>query len=412
MNSQLAIIVLLVILVVLIAVNIWLYRHYRRNIKKVTFLFDAIDNGDFSFSFPTEKRFKEDKILHQSLNRIKLFLQHTREEQMDREKYYEQILNAVDTGILVVDSHDNILQHNQAALRLLDTDVLTHMNQVKGKLKDEHLAKHETQAMLKDKHVRIIALSDVSHELSNQEVDSWIKLIRVLTHEIMNTITPVTSLSETLLTRVTEDKDLKQGLETIHKTGTELLAFVNNYRRFTHVPQPQPALFYVEPFLERMALLCNHEVEIEVSPKDLLVYADESLLSHVVTNLLKNAVEAFNGQEKLSAERNKQDGNEQGRNKQECRSADLQSAASKKAFIHLQAYANAQESIIIDVSNNAGLIPEDVASHIFIPFFTTKPEGSGIGLSLSRQIMRVSGGSLSLHQDKAQGITTFRILIP
>ena len=381
MNSQLAIIVLLVILVILVAVNIWLYRHYRRNIKKVTFLFDAIDNGDFSFNFPTEKGFKEDKILHQSLNRIKLFLQHTREEQMEREKYYEQILNAVDTGILVVDSHDNILQHNQAALRLLDTDVLTHMNQVKGKLKDEHLAKHETQAMLKDKHVRIIALSDVSHELSNQEVDSWIKLIRVLTHEIMNTITPVTSLSETLLTRVTEDKDLKQGLETIHKTGTELLAFVNNYRRFTHVPQPQPALFYVEPFLERMALLCNHEVEISVSPKDLFVYAYESLLSHVVTNLLKNAVEAFKEKGKLS-------------------------------FIRLQAYTNAQESIIIDVSNNAGLIPEDVASHIFIPFFTTKPEGSGIGLSLSRQIMRVSGGSLSLHQDKEQGITTFRIIIP
>ena len=374
-------VIIIVLLLVAVVGYIRLYRHYRRNIKKVTFLFDAIDNGDFSFSFPTEKRFKEDKILHQSLNRIKLFLQHTREEQMEREKYYEQILNAVDTGILVVDSHDNILQHNQAALRLLDTDVLTHMNQVKGKLKNEHLAKHETQAMLKDKHVRIIALSDVSHELSNQEVDSWIKLIRVLTHEIMNTITPVTSLSETLLTRVTEDKDLKQGLETIHKTGTELLAFVNNYRRFTHVPQPQPALFYVEPFLERMALLCNHEVEIEVSPKDLLVYADESLLSHVVTNLLKNAVEAFKEKGKLS-------------------------------FIRLQAYANAQESIIIDVSNNAGLIPEDVASHIFIPFFTTKPEGSGIGLSLSRQIMRVSGGSLSLHQDKAQGITTFRIIIP
>lgn len=405
-------IIIIVLLLVAVVGYIRLYRHYRRNIKKVTFLFDAIDNGDFSFSFPTEKRFKEDNILHQSLNRIKLFLQHTREEQMDREKYYEQILNAVDTGILVVDSHDNILQHNQAALRLLDTDVLTHMNQVKGKLKDEHLAKHETQAMLKDKHVRIIALSDVSHELSNQKVDSWIKLIRVLTHEIMNTITPVTSLSETLLTRVTEDKDLKQGLETIHKTGTELLAFVNNYRRFTHVPQPQPALFYVEPFLERMALLCNHEVEIKVSPKDLLVYTDESLLSHVVTNLLKNAVEAFKEKGKLSAERNKQDGNNQGRNKQECRSADLQSAASKKAFIRLQAYANAQESIIIDVSNNAGLIPEDVASHIFIPFFTTKPEGSGIGLSLSRQIMRVSGGSLSLHQDKAQGITTFRIIIP
>ena len=390
-------VIIIVLLLVAVVGYVRLYRHYRRNIKKVSFLFDAIDNGDFSFNFPTEKGNKEDKILHKSLNRIKLFLQHTREEQMEREKYYEQILNAVDTGIMVVDSHDNILQHNQAALRLLDTDVLTHMNQVKGKLKDEHLAKHETQAMLKDKHVRIIALSDVSHELSNQEVDSWIKLIRVLTHEIMNTITPVTSLSETLLKELNseelyaaksssaEQAKLKQGLETIHKTGTELLAFVNNYRRFTHVPQPQPALFYVEPFLERMAMLCNHEVEIEVAPKDLLAYADESLISHVVTNLLKNAVEAFNG---------------------------LQYEPTTKASIRLHAYTNEQEAIIIDVSNNAGLIPDDVASHIFIPFFTTKPEGSGIGLSLSRQIMRVSGGSLSLHQDKVQGITTFRIIIP
>ena len=390
-------VIIIVLLLVAVVGYVRLYRHYRRNIKKVRFLFDAIDNGDFSFYFPTEKGNKEDKILHQSLNRIKLFLQHTREEQMKREKYYEQILNAVDTGIMVVDSHDNILQHNQAALRLLDTDVLTHMNQVKGKLKDEHLAKHETQAMLKDKHVRIIALSDVSHELSNQEVDSWIKLIRVLTHEIMNTITPVTSLSETLLKELgseelyaaksssAEQAKLKQGLETIHKTGTELLAFVNNYRRFTHVPQPQPTLFYVEPFLERMAMLCNHEVEIETAPKDLLAYADESLISHVVTNLLKNAVEAFNG---------------------------LQSEPKTKASIRLHAYTNEQEAVIIDVSNNAGLIPDDIASHIFIPFFTTKPEGSGIGLSLSRQIMRVSGGSLSLHQDKAQGITTFRIVIP
>lgn len=390
-------VIIIVLLLVAVVGYVRLYRHYRRNIKKVRFLFDAIDNGDFSFNFPTEKRNKEDNILHQSLNRIKFFLQHTREEQMEREKYYEQILNAVDTGIMVVDSHDNILQHNQAALRLLDTDVLTHMNQVKGKLKDEHLAKHETQAMLKDKHVRIIALSDVSHELSNQEVDSWIKLIRVLTHEIMNTITPVTSLSETLLKELNNEKQnaaepqpaeqakLKQGLETIHKTGTELLAFVNNYRRFTHVPQPQPALFYVEPFLERMAMLCNHEVEIEVTPKDLLAYADESLISHVVTNLLKNAVEAFN---------------------------DLRYEPTTNAFIRLNAYTNEQDSVVIDVSNNASIIPDDVASHIFIPFFTTKSEGSGIGLSLSRQIMRVSGGSLLLRQDKAQGITTFRIIIP
>lgn len=402
MDVKLVIIVLL--LVVSVAGYIRLYRHYRRNIKKVIFLFDAIDNVDFSFNFPMQGVSKNDRILHQSLNRIKAFLQHTREEQMEREKYYEKILNMVDAGIMVVDSHDNVLQHNQAALRLLDTDVLTHLNQVREKLKDEHLSKHETATMIKDKPVRIIAISDVSHELSNQEIDSWIKLIRVLTHEIMNTITPVTSLSETLLKELEEDmhwegrfatcpnfpkeKDLRIGLETIHKTGTELLSFVNNYRRFTHVPQPQPSLFYVEPFLNRMAMLCNHEVSIEVSPKDLIVYADESLIAHVVTNLLKNAVEAIKEKESTEV------------------------SEDKHAFIRIKAYANEQEAIVIDVTNNAGIIPDDIAAHIFIPFFTTKKEGSGIGLSLSRQIMRVSGGTLSLHQDKEENTTTFRIVIP
>lgn len=395
MDVKLVIIVLL--LVVSVAGYIRLYRHYRRNIKKVIFLFDAIDNVDFSFNFPMQGVSKNDRILHQSLNRIKAFLQHTREEQMEREKYYEKILNIVDAGIMVVDSHDNVLQHNQAALRLLDTDVLTHLNQVREKLKDEHLSKHETATMIKDKPVRIIAISDVSHELSNQEIDSWIKLIRVLTHEIMNTITPVTSLSETLLKELEESESLRIGLETIHKTGTELLSFVNNYRRFTHVPQPQPSLLYVEPFLQRMALLCNHEVSIEVAPKDLIVYADESLIAHVVTNLLKNATEAIKEHsENFSTGTDKS---------KDCTFA-------QNPYIQIKAYANEQEAIIIDVINNAGLIPDDIAAHIFIPFFTTKKEGSGIGLSLSRQIMRVSVGTLSLHQDKEENTTTFRIIIP
>lgn len=403
MDVKLVIIVLL--LVVSVAGYIRLFRHYRRNIKKVIFLFDAIDNVDFSFNFPMQGVSKNDRILHQSLNRIKAFLQHTREEQMEREKYYEKILNMVDAGIMVVDSHDNVLQHNQAALRLLDTDVLTHLNQVKTKLKDEHLSKHETATMIKDKPVRIIAISDVSHELSNQEIDSWIKLIRVLTHEIMNTITPVTSLSETLLKELgeKEENDLRIGLETIHKTGTELLSFVNNYRRFTHVPQPQPSLLYVEPFLQRMALLCNHEVSIEVAPKDLIVYADESLIAHVVTNLLKNATEAIKEHsENFST----------GTDKSKETDTSKDCTFAQNPYIQIKAYANEQEAIVIDVTNNAGIIPDDIAAHIFIPFFTTKKEGSGIGLSLSRQIMRVSGGTLSLHQDKEENTTTFRIVIP
>ncbi len=382
MDIKLVVIILIAVIAVVGYVR--LYCHYRRNVKKVSFLFDAIDNGDFSFNFSTTQGgMKEDKILNRSLNRIKLILQHVREEQKEREMYYEQIINAVDAGVMVVDSHDNILQHNRAALRLLGVDVLTHMNQVQSRLKSADISKHETQALLKGKRVRIIALNDVRSELDNQEVDSWIKLIRVLTHEIMNTITPVTSLSETLLQKEASADDVRQGLEVIHKTGTELLAFVNNYRRFTHVPQPQPALFYVEPFLQRMALLCAHEVQVEVVPKDLLAYADESLVAHVVTNLLKNAAEAI-----------------------------AEVASEGGCFIRVRAYTDDHEAVVIDVTNNAGIIPDDVAAHVFVPFFTTKKEGSGIGLSLSRQIMRVSGGSLSLLQDKNDGLTTFRILIP
>ena len=384
MNDYLLVAALL-LLVLAIVGYVRLYCHYRRNIRKVTFLFDAIDNVDFTFCFPTEGKSKSEQLVNRSLNRIKNILLSARREQMERERYYEQILNAVDTGILVADERGHVLQYNHQALRLLHTDTVTHLRQVQQRLNDNNLSRHETHTTLKDKPVRIIAISDVRHELNNQEVDSWIKLIRVLTHEIMNTITPVTSLSETLLDKAPEDSDLHTALETIHTTGKELLSFVNNYRRFTHVPTPQPKLFYVEPFLQRMATLCSHEATVAVTSKDLIAYADESLMAHVVTNLLKNAAEAI---------------------------AALPADQQTDKFISTKAYTDEHEAVCIEVTDNAGLIPDDVASHIFVPFFTTKKEGSGIGLSLSRQIMRVSGGSLSLHQDTASGTTSFLVVIP
>ena len=159
---------------------------------------------------------------------------------------------------------------------LLQRQVLTHLDQVRSRLDDGTLSLRETYTTLRGERVRIIAVSDINSELANREVDSWIKLIRVLTHEIMNTITPITSLSQTLLCKATGE--LREGLETISRTGSELMAFVDNYRRFTHVPQPQPKLFYVKPFAERMARLAPCEVEVNVCPADLLVYADEGCL--------------------------------------------------------------------------------------------------------------------------------------
>lgn len=368
---------------VAVALYVRLLLHYRRNTRKVAFMFDAIDNNDLSFAFNTSGVPTDDALLNRSLNRIKLVLAHARDEAVEREKYYEQIMDAAGTGLLVTDAAGHILQHNHAATVLLQRQVLTHLDQVRSRLDDGTLSLRETYTTLRGERVRIIAVSDINSELANREVDSWIKLIRVLTHEIMNTITPITSLSQTLLRNATGEQ--REGLETISRTGSELMAFVDNYRRFTHVPQPQPELFYVKPFAERMARLAPCEVEVNVCPADLLVYADEGLMARVMSNLLKNAAEAMDA------------------------AAEEHGSQGRKVWI--DAYTGSDDSVVMDVCDNAGMIDADTAQHVFVPFFTTKPGGNGIGLPLARQIMRVSGGTLSLVQDAKRDTVVFRMKI-
>ena len=368
---------------VAVALYVRLLLHYRRNTRKVAFMFDAIDNNDLSFAFNTSGVPTDDALLNRSLNRIKLVLAHARDEAVEREKYYEQIMDAAGTGLLVTDAAGHILQHNHAATVLLQRQVLTHLDQVRSRLDDGTLSLRETYTTLRGERVRIIAVSDINSELANREVDSWIKLIRVLTHEIMNTITPITSLSQTLLRNATGEQ--REGLETISRTGSELMAFVDNYRRFTHVPQPQPKLFYVKPFAERMARLAPCEVEVNVCPADLLVYADEGLMARVMSNLLKNAAEAMDAADEVHG------------------------SHGRKVWI--DAYTGSDDSVVMDVCDNAGIIDADTAQHVFVPFFTTKPGGNGIGLPLARQIMRVSGGTLSLVQDAKRDTVVFRMKI-
>lgn len=373
-------VILLSIVAVALGVGcLCLHRRYRQTVRKVAFLFNALDNGDYTFHFPEGGTLGyDDRLLNVSLNRIKDILRHARDEQIEREKYFELILDSVDTGILVVDdARGLVLRSNRAAQRLLQRDVITHVDQVKEAMAT--LSSRSANTVLRGRRVRIVALSDIKGELANQEIDSWVKLIRVLTHEIMNTVTPIVSLSQTLLEK--SEGEQRQGLAVINRTSAELIRFVENYRKFTHVPTPVPTLFYVKPFLERMARLSEpllaggSPIIIKVEPADLLVYADEGLISRVVTNLLKNAAEAV----------------------------------ADGGHVWLNAYTGDADAVIIDVVDDGPLIPDDVAPHIFIPFFTTKADGSGIGLSISRRIMRVSNGYLTLVTDKCRHLTTFRI---
>ncbi|MEG1748341.1 MAG: ATP-binding protein [Tannerellaceae bacterium] len=388
-------------------------RMERRNAEKIAFMFDAIDNSDYAFQYATRGRSANDKLVNQSLNRITQILLQAKAEAVQKEKYYELIMDSVETGIVVMDERENVLQTNREALRLLGLTIFTHASQLEridatlrrtlGAMQTGekqqvtfnnergtvHLSVRASEMTLHEKLVRIIALGDINSELDDKEIDSWMRLTRVLTHEIMNSITPITSLSDTLLSLHGDaNPDILGGLEVISTTGKSLIAFVESYRKFTHIPTPEPSLFYVAKFAERMIQLARHhnacpniKMRLDVQPTDLIIYADENLISQVVLNLLKNAMQAI--------------GTEQ-----------------PDGLIELRATCNEDESVLIEVSNNGPAIPPEEAEHIFVPFFTTKEGGSGIGLSISRQIMRLSGGSIALKSAPAAKRTTFVLTFP
>lgn len=387
------------------------YRLYTYNTRKIAFLLDAIENDDPAIRFYERHTGTDNSQVNIMLNRIANILYNVKQETAQREKYYELILNFVDTGIVVLNSQGAVYQKNREAMHLLGLDVLTHAKQlnrisehlmqtfmqaVSGDKRQVqfptekgimHLALRVSSIRIKAEELRIIALSDINRELDEREIDSWIRLTRVLTHEIMNSLTPVTSLSETLLSLPgAEHEEMKQGLETIHTTGKGLINFVMSYRKLTRLPSPEPSLFYVRPFLERMIQLAQHQhpsphitFSIHRADNELILFADEHLIGQVVTNLLKNAIQAI-GQ-------------------------------ASQGLIVLDAYCDENESIHIEIANNGPVISAEAAEQIFIPFFTTKEEGSGIGLSLSKQIMRLSGGTLSLLPYKdSQSFTTFALV--
>ena len=387
------------------------YRFYTYNHRKVAFLLDAIENHDPSVHFYEQVVDKDASQVNVMLNRIARILHNVRQETIQREKYYELIMDFVETGIVVLDDKGTVFQKNQKALKLLGMEVLTNVRQLSRvsehlekafeeahsgqKLQVEyatergtmHLSLRVSGITIQDKQLRIIALNDINHELDEREIDSWIRLTRVLTHEMMNSLTPVTSLSETLLALpgAQADEELRQGLETIRTTGKGLVNFVMSYRKLTRLPSPEPTLFDVHPFLLRMVQLAEHQhpcpnirITLEAVPEDLMVFADESMLAQVMTNLLKNAIHAI--------------------------------GASVEGEIRLRAYVDDQDMIHIEVSNNGPEITPEMAEQIFIPFFTTKEDGSGIGLSLSKQMMRLQGGSIALLPYKDEW-TTFAIIL-
>jgi two-component system nitrogen regulation sensor histidine kinase NtrY len=402
-SIRFAIICLLTITVLTVS----LISYLNRTNRSVKYFFDSVRNDDSNLTFPVENQIESLKELHVSMNNVNNQIQQLKIENRQQEQYFQKILEHLATGIITY-NHKGFIHHaNSAAKRLLSTEVLTHLQQIERidkklfytiknlKPFERHLVavntkQGEIQLLLKstsfgsnENELIILSIQDIKHELDEKEVDSWMRLIRVLMHEIMNSITPITSLSESLSNiYLSGDKHVQpeevtektiattlQGLNVIKEQGKGLLTFVDSYRKLTRIPKPEMKLFKVSELFSRVKILAGtldkegkKDISFLINDPDLEIFADENLISLVLINLIKNAMEA----------------NE---NNPDCK-------------IKVIARCDLNDHPEICVSDNGPGISKENLEEIFIPFFTTRENGSGIGLSISKQILGAHGGSL------------------
>ena len=385
-----------------------LLHRFGNTIRRVSFMFDAVDNDDMTFRFNEDPSKVDSAMLNAALNRIKEILLQTKQRAEERERYYQLIMECAQTGLLTVNDAGSVYQANGEALRIFGLHRLTHIRQLENPAPEAFRALRAirpgeklhvscitesgemaltlgcAEIVLEKQRLRVVSVSDINNELSEMQIESWSKLTRILTHEIMNSLSPITSLSDTLLHLGRPlDADIARGLDTISATSRRLLTFVEGFRRFTRIPEPRREPFEVRELFREAVVLAAADrgavaIRTDIEPADTMIYADRALLGQVAVNLLKNAREAVG---------DKPDG-----------------------WIEIRSRIDAAEQVIIEISNNGGAIPAEVIENIFTPFYTTKPDGSGIGLSLSRRIMQLHGGSLRLTCNTAQRVTfTLRI---
>ena len=399
--------ILWVVGVISCVASVLVFRKMQQQLREKSWLMlEAIRNRDYSFRLPVAGFSGGERVLQDTLNRFGGLMSEQKQLMEQRERFYEQILSSVTSGIIVLDEDMKVVQTNPAAARLLGLPVLSTLQQLdRYGTEVPHVfrtlgagercniqfstSKGEVQLLVRasvmqlgDRTVRILALNDIRNELDAKELDSWIKLTRVLTHEIMNSIAPISSLSETFLKRSdVMGTPLYDGIRAIHETSTGLISFVDSYRKFSSLQKPSPEPFYLLDLLHQVEGLTlvpeNIALTLQIEPAELMLYADPNLIRQVLINLIKNAVQAIGGH---------------------------------KGRIHVRAYSSADEHVFVYVSNDGPAIPEAEAEQIFVPFFTTRSEGSGIGLSLSRQVMKLSGGTISLLRSGTNGWNTTFVL--
>lgn len=374
----------------------------RKIIGKIDFMSDALDSGETAFRY-SESRWRN-RRLNKSLNRLRSILEAEKADIRERERYFGTMLDHVQSGVIVIDG-EKIDYSNAVAKGFLGMAEISSLRQIGRISPDLANAFREASEMesrasfisergtvqfsisactarLHGKEVSIVTFNDITREMENNESESWTRLIRVLTHEIMNTVTPVASLSSALSQNLDSysAEDIRSALGTIASSSEGLISFVQSYRSLTHISAPVRKAFYLKDLVNDSVNIAKANwpsvnVLYRELSSDVILYADYGQMSQVLNNLIKNAVQAGAGNVSITASIDK------------------------------------REQTVIDIANDGEPISASGQEQLFVPFYTTKgTSGTGVGLSLCRQIVRLNGGTIKLSSS-TQEATVFTIVM-
>ncbi|MEO1049645.1 MAG: ATP-binding protein [Bacteroidota bacterium] len=397
-----------------------LIRHLDRSNREIITFLNSIEYDDLSYSYKATGSNSSVDKLNQELNKV---LERLRDIRKDKEadfQYLKNIVQHVGIGLITFDKNGTIQIMNTAAKKLLKIDQIENVDELKtlseplveifsrlmtggrdlvrlevgGEI--VQLAVYAIELTLRGEEYKLVSLQNIQSELEEKEMEAWQNLVRVLTHEIMNSVTPISSLATTVEQELrhqlegTEDYsfsdeevgDIHLAIQTIQKRSKGLIRFVQDFRNLTHIPKPKLSVINIQQLFSELCVLLKKEIEanniqlkVNVEPSNLSINADKELIEQVLINLVKNATQAFDEQ--------------------------------TLRLIELTAYYGDKGRPIISVKDNGSGIEEEALDKIFIPFFTTKKSGSGIGLSLSRQIMRQHQGTLGVKSKIDEGTEFF-----
>jgi len=387
-----------------------LFRFVSQTNRKLTRFLESIKYSDFISGFANDNKLGTSfRNLNTAFNEVLEAFRKARSEKEEHWQYLNSVVQQVRTGILSFDSEGNVQLVNANARRFLNVINIKNIHELidinpklyhainsvepgKGELykgnNDMHLTVQATEMRIRGIDVKLVTLQNIQPELQQQELEAWQNLTRVLRHEIMNSITPISSLTSTLREILDKEmlkkenhfelqqegaEDLREGLSTIENRSKGLIKFIDAYREYTSLPKPVIVSVRLKDLIEKVSQLLktdlkktNIDFQYSCSSEYLTIQADAEMIEQVLINLLKNAIEAL--------------------------------SETEKPYLKLIGSYNENVVKIEVIDNGSGIIKEAI-DKIFVPFYTTKRTGSGIGLSLSRQIMQMHNGSLNVESE-------------